>query len=551
MQGKMRPRRLPGNSLTPSSTIPGMSSILRSMLSISAATVLSRATGFLRMMVFAAVFGTSVVAQAYTVSSLLPSLIYELFLGGIFYSIFIPILLDRITHHGEEDARNLTNALLTLALPLLAVVSVVGIVFADSIVGLATDWSDSEDLSPQETQEMLDLAALLFRIFVLQMLFYGINTIGTGVLQAHRRFFLPTFAPVLNNLIVVASFIAYALIAPRNETLAIYVLAIGASLGVAVMAFALVPTMWRLGYKPRVQFGHPALAHAARLAGPMLVLVAASVGLQFVANYFATSFNAATELGLAFVIFSLPYGIFVVAVVTALMPELSEQHSRGDADGYQDTLSFGLRLVSFVVIPSTVGMVLLAEPIVGLLYQRGEFGAQDTQTVAALLAAYAVGLLGYSVYFLLVRAFYSRQNTMTPALLNVSLFVLYTATVYLLSRTDIGVVVVVLALSGSYTLLALAGLVATRRAIQRIGGRQLLTSLAKTLLAGTVMYAVAWAGASILGTGAGALGRVGIIAAVGGTSLAAYLGTAFLLKAEEITWAATLLKKRVGKAPGG
>ncbi len=503
------------------------------------------------MMVFAAVFGTTVVAQAYTVSSLLPSLIYELFLGGIFYSIFIPILLDRITHHGEEDARNLTNALLTVALPLLAVVSVVGIVFADSIVGLATDWSDSEDLSPQETQRMLDLAALLFRIFVLQMLFYGINTIGTGVLQAHRRFFLPTFAPVLNNLIVVASFIAYALIAPRNETLAIYVLAVGASLGVAVMAFALVPTMWRLGYKPRVQFGHPALAHAARLAGPMLVLVAASVGLQFIANYFATSFNAATELGLAFVVFSLPYGIFVVAVVTALMPELSEQHSRGDLASYRDTLSFGLRLVSFVVIPSTIGMVVLAEPIVGLLYQRGEFSAQDTQTVAALLAAYAVGLLGYSVYFLLVRAFYSRQNTMTPALLNVSLFVLYTAAVYLLSRTDIGVVVVVLALSGTYTLLALAGLVAMRRAIQRIGGRQLLTSLTKTLLAGTVMYAVAWAGALILGNGAGAFERVGIIAAVGGTSLAAYLGTAFLLKAEEITWAATLLKKRVGKAPGG
>ncbi|CAN5522654.1 hypothetical protein BH24ACT22_BH24ACT22_22030 [soil metagenome] len=528
-----------------------MSAILRSMLSISAATVLSRATGFLRLAVFAAVFSTGIVGQAYAVSSLLPSLIYELFLGGIFYSIFIPILIDRMTHHGEEDAQRLTNALFTVALPLLAVVSILGIIFAEPLVMLATDWNNAEELSPQDTQQVIDLAVLLFRIFVVQMLFYGINTIGTGVLQAHRHFFLPTFAPVLNNLIIVASFGAYYVIAKSNETLAIYVLAVGATFGVAVMALALVPTMLRLGYKPRLQFGHPALAHAARLTGPMLVLVAASVGLQAVANYFATSFNAAVELGLAFVIFSLPYGIFVVSVVTALMPELSEQHSRGDMDGYRSTLSFGLRLVAFVVVPSTIGMAVLAVPLVGLLYQRGEFDVQDTKTVAALLTAYAIGLLGYSVYFLLVRAFYSRQNTMTPALLNVCLFVLYTVAVYFLSLTEIGVVVVVLALSGTYTLLALAGLAAMRHAIKRIGGRQLLLSLAKTLIAGTVMYGVAWAGAALLGTGSGAFEQLGIIAVVGGSSLAAYLGTAFLLKAEEMAWAANLLKKRVKGAPDG
>ncbi|MGF1472880.1 MAG: murein biosynthesis integral membrane protein MurJ, partial [Rubrobacteraceae bacterium] len=502
-----------------------MSAILRSMLSISAATVLSRATGFLRMMVFAAVFGTTIIAQAYTVSSLLPSLIYELFLGGIFYSIFIPILVDRMTHHGEEDARKLTNALLTVALPLLAVVSVVGIVFAETIIRLATDWSAAETLSPEETQRMLDLAVLLFRIFILQMLFYGITTIGTGVLQAHRRFFLPTFAPVLNNLIVVASFVAYELLDDRNQTLAIYVLAIGASLGVAVMALALVPTMWRLGYKPRPEFGHPALAHAARLAGPMLVLVAASVGLQFVANYFATAFNAATELGLAFVVFSLPYGIFVVAVVTALVPELSEQYSRGNTEGYRDTFSFGLRLVVFVVIPSTIWMVVLAEPIVGLLYERGEFDPRDTRTVATLLAAYAVGLLGYGIYFFLVRSFYSRQNTMTPALLNLSLFVFYTASVYLLVQTTtVGVVGVVLALSGTYTLLALVGLAAMRRAIKRIGGRKLLLSLAKILLAGSAMYAVAWTGAWLVVTGPGAGGRFVGFSGVGRPSRGAGVG---------------------------
>lgn len=519
------------------------------MLSISAATFLSRASGYLRIMVFAAVLGTGVVSNAYTVASALPNWIYELFLGGIFYSILIPILIERITNHGEEDARALTNALFTLALPLLAVVAILGVVFAEPLVSLATDWSSARELSPEKAQETLEISVLIFRIFVLQLVLYGISTIATGVLQSHRHFFLPTFAPVLNNLLIVASFGAYALLAGRNQILAIYVLALGATLGVAVMALCLVPTMLRLGYRPRPQFGHPALASAARLAGPMLILVAASVGLQAVANFFATKFNAAPQLGFAFVIFSLPYGIFVVAIATALMPELSEQHSRGDVDGYRDTFSFGLRLVTFVVVPSTIGMIVLAKPIVGLLYERGRFDTQDTQTVAALLQAYAVGLLGYGVYFLLVRAFYSQQNTKTPALLNVALFVLYTVFVYFLSQT-IALIGVVLALSVAYTILAMLGLAAMRRRIKRIDGRRLLRSLVKILVAGAAMYAVAWGGTTLLGLGTGPLERALVILVVGGVSVAAYIGVAFALRAEELQAAIDLARRRLRSTEG-
>ena len=544
-------RNLPATEtfVTPFSTILGMSGLLRSMLSISAATFLSRATGYLRIMVFAALLGTGVVSQAFSVASALPNWIYELFLGGIFYSIFIPILIERITNHGEEDAQALTNALFTVALPLLAVVAVFGVIFAEPLVSLATDWSSSEELSSAKAREQLEIAVLLFRIFVLQLVLYGISTIGTGVLQSHRYFFLPTFAPVLNNLIIVASFGAYALLAGRDQTLAIYALAIGATLGVAVMALCLVPTMLRLGYKPKVQFGHPALASAARLAGPMLILVAASVGLQAVGYFFATQFNAATQLGLAFVIFSLPYGIFVVAIATALMPDLSEQHSRGDVDGYRDTFSFGVRLVSFVVIPSTVGMFVLAKPIVALLYERGQFDTQDTQVVATLLQAYAIGLLGYGLYFLLVRAFYSQQNTKTPALLNVILFVLYTAFVYVLSDR-IEVVGVVLALSVTYAILALLGLAAMRRRIKRIDGRRLLRSLAKILISGAAMYGVARAGTMLLGTGVGPLDQAIIILVVGSVSVAAYIGMAFLLRAEELQAAVDLVKQRLRPTDG-
>ena len=512
-----------------------MTGIIRSMLSISAATVLSRATGYLRWSAQAAALGAgagAVVAQAYAVAVLLPSLIYELFIGGILYSIFIPVLVERMTSHGENDARRLTNALFTLVLPLMGLLALVGIVLAGPLVALVSDW-EASTLSAAEVRQAEGYAVFFFRIFALQMIFYGVTTIATGVLQAHRRFFLPTFAPVLNNLIVIGSFAAFYFLRDTDRSLALYVLAFGVTVGVAVMALALVPTLLALGYRPRPQVGHPALLPTARLAGPMVVLVAASVGFQLVAAHLATRYGAYADLTYAFTIFSLPYGIFVVSIATALMPELSEKHSRDDDEGYRETFSFGLRIMLFVVVPSTVGMVVLARPIVGLLYQRGEFEASDTRAVAVLLVAYSVGLLGYSAYFFLVRAFYSRQNTKTPALLNVGILFVYAALAYGLSSL-LGAVGVVLALSIAYAVLALLALGTTRREIGRIDGRRILLSLAKILAAGAVMYAVALAGTSLLGTGSGLAGRLLVILTVGGASLAAYLGVAFVLRAEEL-----------------
>jgi putative peptidoglycan lipid II flippase len=199
--------------------------------------------------------------------------------------------------------------------------------------------------------------------------------------------------------------------------------------------------------------------------------------------------------------------------------------------------------MSFVVVPSTVGLIVLAEPIVGILYQREKFDAQDTRIVAGLLVAYAVGLLGYSAYFFLVRAFYSRQNTKTPALLNVGILFVYAGLAYGLSSL-FGAVGVVLALSAAYAALAVLALVTTRREIGRIDGRRALISLAKALAAGAVMYAVALAGTSLLGTGSDFAGRLLVLLAVGGASLAAYLGVAFVLRAEELKSVAGLLRRR-------
>jgi putative peptidoglycan lipid II flippase len=228
------------------------------------------------------------------------------------------------------------------------------------------------------------------------------------------------------------------------------------------------------------------------------------------------------------------------------MPELSEQHARHDDEGYRETLSFGLRTMAFVIVPSAVGLIALATPIIGLLYERGEFTPQDTEVAASILVAYSVGLLAYAGYFLLVRAFYSRQNTKTPALLNLVFFVVYAGVAYAFSQL-FGVFGLALALSVVTAVIALFALAAMRREIGRIDGRGLLLSLVRILAAGAVMYAVAWVGTMVLGSGSSFLDRALILTVVGGASLAAYLGVALLLGSEELKSVVALLRRRAGK----
>jgi putative peptidoglycan lipid II flippase len=232
------------------------------------------------------------------------------------------------------------------------------------------------------------------------------------------------------------------------------------------------------------------------------------------------------------------------------MPELSERYSLRDADGFRDTFSFGLRTMTFVVVPSAVGMISLSEPIVGVLYEHLNFGPRETEMVSGLLVLYAAGLFGYSVYFYLVRAFYSRQNTKTPAALNVVIFLLYAALAYTLSSIW-GIAGVVLGLAVAYSVLAILSLAAMRRETGRLDGRRLARSLLKVLVSGAAMYAVAAIGTTLVGTGSTFAERLLVLIAVGGTSLAVYLGVAFVLGTEELRSVLTLLRRRsAGKGAG-
>ncbi len=393
-------------------------SLVRGAAVMTAGTTLSRLTGFLRLTAMTATLGVTVssLGSIYTVANLTPNIVYELILGGILTSVFVPVFVDRMETKGWDDARDVANRVMTLVLVVLVVVAALGALFAEQIIRLYLVSSDAPDLEAQ-----VQLGVFFLRWFMPQIVFYGVGAVAIGLLQAHRRFAAPMFAPILNNLVVIGTFIAYAIVRgdrpPRVvgiTTAEQTVLAVGTTLGVVAMTVALWPSLRSLGYRLQVRFDwrHEAVRHLVRLAAWVALYVAANQLAYVVVIVLNNRFEAGPQIyTTAFTVFQLPHAIFAVSIFTALLPGMSERWSTGHPEGVRTLVSRGLRDTAVVTIPAAFGLLVLAEPISRLLFEHGEAVARDSVAIARTLQGFAVGLLFFSTFQLLTRTFYAMQDT--------------------------------------------------------------------------------------------------------------------------------------------
>jgi putative peptidoglycan lipid II flippase len=254
--------------------------------------------------------------------------------------------------------------------------------------------------------------------------------VATGLLNAHRRFAPPMFAPILNNLVGIATFLIFAALpGPESPTPTSitttqkYVLAIGTTLGVLAMTVALWPYLRRLGFRYRWTFDthDPGFRRIVRLSGWALVYVVVNQLGLVVVIVLATSVQGGyTAYAAAFVFFQLPYAIFAVSIMTAMLPALATKWTEGNVDAVRSQLVLGMRGTAFIVAPAALGYLALAVPIVRLLLQHGVMGAASTELVAHLLQLFSLGMFSFCLFQLLLRAFYAMQDTRTPALINVA-----------------------------------------------------------------------------------------------------------------------------------
>jgi len=476
-------------------------SLLRHAAVMTVGTTLSRLTGFLRLTAMTATLGVTVssLGSIYTVANLTPNIVYELILGGILTSVFVPVFVDRMQTRGRDDAHEVADRVMTLVLVVAVVVAALGALFAKQIIRL---YLVSSDAPVREAQAQVQLGVFLLRWFMPQIVFYGVGAVAIGLLQAHRRFAAPMFAPILNNLVVIGTFVAYAIVRgdrpPRVlgiTTAEQTVLAVGTTLGVIAMTVALWPSLRSLGYRLhlRLSWRHEAVRHLVRLAAWVALYVAANQLAYVVIIVLNNRFEAGPQIyTTAFTVFLLPHAIFAVSIFTALLPSMSERWSTGHPEGVRALVSRGLRDTAVVTLPAAIGLLVLAEPITRLLFEHGEAVPRDSVAIARTLQGFAAGLLFFSTFQLLTRTFYAMQDTRTPALVNVvAAIVNVGAALVYVGPLELGLRGMALAHATSYVVGASVLLLLLRRRLGPIDGPRVARTVAKASIAGVISAAAA------------------------------------------------------------
>jgi putative peptidoglycan lipid II flippase len=524
----------------------------RNTLVMSAGTTLSRLTGFLRLsaMAFAIGVAESKLADVYTVANTTPNIVYELALGAVLSSVFVPVFVEWLERHGRDAAWDVASDVLTIALVVLGTLTVIGVVLAPWIVKLYLSGYEAANKAEAEA-----LATSFLRWFMPQIVFYGIGSVATGLLNAHRRFAAPMFAPVLNNLTVIATFFVFTLLPGPQTGVGIttaqqLVLAVGTTLGVVAMTVALWPSLRRLGYRWRwkLDWRHPAVRRIAGLAKWALVYVVVNqVGYLVVIVLSNQDRGPYAAYFIAFTLFQLPYAIFSVSIMTALLPAMSSRWSDRDLDGFRGLLARGIRASIFVVLPATAGYLVLAEPIVRLLLEHGVFGGASTELVSEVLLFFAIGLVPFATFQLLLRAYYAMQDSRTPALIKVGAVAVGTA-VSLSLFPSLGVRGLALGHAATYVVASVVAVVLMRPRIGGLEGRAVLGGIVKVALASALVALAAWGAAAGIGAVVDLDTFAGQLVQVAGAVLAGllvFVATALVLRMEELDLLRGVLRRRV------
>ena len=534
--------------------------LARSSAIMSVGTALSRLSGFVRLTAAAWALGIveTRLADAYTSANTMPNIIYELALGGILSSVFVPVFVEWLDKHGREQAWELARRMLSITVVVLGGLAIVGIIFAPAIIRLYT----LGITDPERRAATQELGTFFLRFFMPQIVFYGIGAVATGLLNSHRRFAAPMFAPILNNVVSIATFVTFGIVAGSSRAEAGFsptgsertILAIGTTLGVVAMTVALWPSLRRTGFRFhwRGSWNDAAMKRVGGLAKWMVVYVAANqVGYLIIMMLAFREQGGYTAYASAFILFQLPYAIFAVSIFTALLPALSSRWTAQDTDGFRSMLSRGLRMTGFVVIPAACGYIAIATPIVRLVLEYGVAGKASSALVAETLTFFALGLFSFAGFQLMLRAFYSMQDTRTPALINIAALGINVAVNLLAVLVlDMGVPGLALGHAAGYTFaVATAGYIMSRR-LGGLDGRRITASLTRIVLGGalTALAALAVSGAvGNLVPGGGALwlaARV-CLSVIGG--LVVFLASAYLLRMEELGLVKSSVLTRFGR----
>ncbi len=374
---------------------------------MSAATFISRILGFMRDMIFAFYFGATGVSDTFFAAFRIPNLLRELFAEGSMSAAFIPVLTEYRQQKGEGEAGRLVKITFTFILIVVGLVCILGIIFSPAIVTVIAPGFVGSN-------EKFSLTVLLTRIMFPFLLFISLAALMMGALNTKKVFFIPALAPAMLNATLIMSIILFESRSKQPITAA----AIGVLAGGFVQFAFQLPSFFKndyaLGFD--TNFGHPGIKRMSILLIPATLALSVSQINIVVSNILASFLpsGSITYLFYSMRLIQFPVGIFGVAMGTAILPTLSEHAVKGNIDLLREDFSFALRLLFFICIPAMAGLIALREPIVNLLFQRGQFDYSATTGTAEALLYYSLGIWSIVGVRVVTAAFYSMQDTKTP-----------------------------------------------------------------------------------------------------------------------------------------
>lgn len=542
---------------------------MRSSAVMASGTIISRITGVLRDVAAAAALGFYLVSDAFSLGNSLPTIVYILIIGGALNAVFIPQLVRRMSED-EDQGKAYADRLITLIVTALLLLSIIAVLAAPLIVGLYTP----SDYPANE----FDLAVAFARLCLPQVLFYGIYSILGQVLNARGHFGAPMFAPIANNVIAIATFLLFIAVAGTSAaadgvltTQQILILGIGTTLGVISQAVILLPVLRRSGFhwRPRFDWKGAGLGKAGRLAMWTLGLVLVNQATYVVITRLATQANVdaaaagtvaagLTTYQKAHLVFMLPHSVITISIVTAMLPALSRIAHAGQLRRVGSDIGTTMRTVAALIVPIVAVLVVTGSDLAVLLFGYGAATPEQASLMGGIVSIFMIGLLPFTLFYVLLRGYYAMEDTRTPFYITVGLSAFWLVTVLPLFKVapagGAQIAMIALTYSLSYWVgLALAWVVLARR----VGGLDSSRTIRSLLRIGV-------AGLGALGIMLGAhviLGRifvdqlpgdklllllnfliVGIIGAV------SYWAVAWVLRIKEVADVTKLLRRKLRKS---
>jgi putative peptidoglycan lipid II flippase len=487
-------------------------------------------------MVFAKIIGQTALADAYNSANSSPNAIYELLLGGVLSASLIPLF----TKQAEDRDDEATSAVITVTVVAVVALTIAAVIAAPLIFHV---FSIHVAGGAANAELYRNVGTTLARVFLVQIFFYGLTAVGTSLLNAHRRFFAAAWSPVLSNLVIIGSLLIVPHVIDGRPELGDvltdgqlkWALALGATVGIAVMAIALLPAIkqsdvhLRWNWDPR----HPAVRSLRKLSTWTLgYVVCNQIAVVTMVNLADPGTGLPDAYAKAYILFVLPHGLLAMSIATTFEPEMARRVKRRDKPGFIDRTSLGIRLVALLTFPAGMLMFALRRPIVGVALQHGEFTAANALATSRALGGFAIGLVGFSVYLFTLRAFYAHGDARTPFVINV-FENLINIVLGVALHGRFGVMGLALSFGIAYLICALWAITVLGNKVPGFPVGAVLRGIARIGLASVVLAEVAWFVARHVGAndGLGGVARL-LVASVAG--LVAYVVALDVLRVPEL-----------------